>query len=74
MFEPEVKMYIEELHDHATKLWKWNNMYDQMTQASDPPDYDSKKVVEGRREEAHWLVSHSQRARDVFAPYLELST
>ena len=49
-------------------------MYDQMTQASDPPDYDSKKVVEGRREEAHWLVSHSQRARDVFAPYLELST
>lgn len=72
LFGEEVPKYIDELHNRAVNLSRWNKEYRDYSQPK-PEDYAHNRVVEEMHKELTWVSSQFEPARNIFKKYLDIS-
>lgn len=72
LFGSDVRDYLKELTTRAANLRRWNNEYRDNQQVP-PEGYDHVRVVEGMHQETEWFADQLEKARQLFAKYLNLT-
>ncbi|SRR6266542_2775022 len=72
LFGEEVSKYIDELHQRAVNLYRWNKEYRDDSRPK-PEGYNHKEVVDEMHKELLWVSSQLEPARNLFKKYLNIS-
>jgi hypothetical protein len=72
LFGEEVSKYIDELHQRACNLSRWNKEYRYDSQPK-PEGYNHQRVVDEMHKEIDWVSSQREPARYIFKKYLNVS-
>lgn len=72
LFGPDIRVYIEEVLDHALKLSHARRKYDDAIKGEPWPDYDHQQVVATKHDELIWLSGQQSVALERFRKYLAI--
>jgi hypothetical protein len=72
LFGPDIRVYIEEVVDHALNLSNAHRQYDDAIKGEPWPDYDRQKVVAIMHDECIWISNQQPVALERFRKYLAI--